>query len=45
MSLLTSNPYILLRQTLDRMSPLDTGIFVLFISFVGHLARSSDPGS
>jgi hypothetical protein len=40
MSLAVPNPYILLRQTLDRMSPLDTGIFVLFTSFVCHLATS-----
>jgi hypothetical protein len=40
MSLAVPNPYILLRQTLDHMSPLDTGIFVLFTSFVCHLASS-----
>ena len=44
-SLTAPNPYIILRQTLDRMSSLDTGIFVLFTSFVGHLAAFSEPGS
>src|SRR6266702_4417108 len=37
MFLAVLNPFSLLRQTLDRMSPLDAGIFVLFTSFVGHL--------
>jgi hypothetical protein len=39
------NPYILLRQILDRMSPLDTTIFVLSTSFVGHLVAFVDPRS
>ena len=33
------NPWtimILLHQTLDRMTPLDTVILVLFTSYVGH---------
>ena len=32
---------VLLRQTL--MSPLDTAVFVLFISFVGHFLTFFDP--
>ena len=43
MYLAALNPYILLCQTLDLMSPLDTAVFVLFISFVGHLVTFSDP--
>jgi hypothetical protein len=43
MSLAVLNPSILLRQTLERISPLDTGVFVLFTSFVGHLLAFSDP--
>jgi hypothetical protein len=43
MYLAVPNLHILLRQTLDRMSPLDTTIFVLFTSFVGHLVALSDP--
>ena len=37
MSLALPNPFILLHQTLDRMSPLDTAVLVLFTSFVGLL--------
>ena len=43
MSLALLNPSILLRQTFERMSPLNTGVFVLFTSFVGHLLALSDP--
>ena len=45
MTLAVPSPYILLGQTLDRMSPLDTGIFVLFTSFVGQLVAFSEPRS
>ena len=43
------NPVLLLRQRLDLMSPLDTAVFVLFTSFVGHLftiptLQASSPG-
>ena len=39
------NLSILLHQALDRLSPLDTGVFVLFTSFVCHLGSLafSDP--
>jgi hypothetical protein len=39
MSLALPNPFILLQQTIDRVSPLGTVVFVLFTSFVG-LAHS-----
>ena len=45
MSSAAPNPYILLRHALDRMSPLDTSIVVLFASFVGHLVTFSNPRS
>ena len=38
MSSAVPNPYSLLRQTLDHMSPFDTGLLVLFTSFVCHFA-------
>ena len=41
----TSSPYVLLCQTLDLMSPLDTAAFVLFISFVSHFVTLSDAES
>ena len=37
MSLALPNPFLLLHQTLDRMSPLDTTVLVLFTSFVSPL--------
>jgi len=36
MSLSVPHLYVLLCQTLDHMSPLDTGIFVLFTSFASY---------
>ena len=46
MFLAVLNPSSLLRQTLERMSALDAGVFVLFTSFVGHcplFLSSKDP--
>ena len=38
MSLAILNPFTILRHpSLDRVSPLDTAVFVLFTSFVGPL--------
>jgi len=36
MSSTVPNPYILLQQKLDLMSPLDTGLLVLFTSFISY---------